>query len=207
MNDSDILELVDGSLGGLHMSRPVDEITARGRWLRTRRRSIAGAAAVGVLGASLAIALPLSGSSGQPVAAYGQSRGLVVNVDLAAWSVHTNADSTVTLTVREFRDPVLMQQVLARAGVSAIVTQGASCELMVDGLPAMSKVLDNHSHRDPRDPYITVITPGAMPPGTSLFIDFVGVGTPNWVILMTLQQHADVDLLPASCLTSVNGQR
>lgn len=207
MNDSDILDRVDGSLSGVRMQRPIDEITARGRRLRTRRRSIAGAAAVCVLGASLAIALPLSGSSGQPVVAYAPTQSQVVNVDLAAWSVHTNADSTVTLTVREFQDPVQMQQVLARAGVSAIVTQGADCALNMDGLPMISKVLDNYSHHDPSDPYITVIRPSAMPPGTSLFINFTGIDTPGWMISMTLQYHADVDHLPASCLASVSGQK
>lgn len=217
VNDSGILDLVDGSFGGVHMNRPIDEITARGRRLRTRRKSLAGVAAVGVVGASLAVALPLSGSSGQPGVARGPAgpavvartpnSGQVVNVDLAAWSVHTNADATVTLTVREYQDPVWMEQELGRAGVSAVVTQGANCALNIDGLPVISKVVDNYSHYTKSDPYITVITPSAMPPGTSLFINFAGADTPNWVVSMGVQYHANVDRLPASCLTSVNGQK
>lgn len=212
MNDSDIqntdiLDLVDGSLSTVRMQRPIDEITARGRRLRTRRRSIAGAAAVGVLGASLAIALPLSGSSGQPAVAYAPTQSQVVNVDLAAWSVHTNADSTVTLTVREYQDPALMQQVLARAGVSAIVTQGANCFLHIDGLPVISKVLTGYARPAGSDPYTTIITPSAMPPGTSLFINFTGVGTPDWQGAMSVNYHTDVNRLPTFCLSSVSGQK
>lgn len=122
-NDSDILELVEGSLGDVHMRRPLDQITARGRGLRRRRRSVASAAAVGVLGASLAVALPLSGTSGQAVTA--QSQG--VNVDLAAWSVHTNADSTVTLTLRQLQNTDQLQQVLARAGLHVVILQLPYC--------------------------------------------------------------------------------
>ena len=50
--------------------------------------------------------------------------------------------------------------------------------------------------------FYLIITPSAMPPGTTLFINFTDVGTPNWVISMGVQHHAEVNLVPASCLTS-----
>lgn len=169
MNDTDILELVQGSLGGVHMQRPIGEITARGRGLRTRRRSIAGVAAVGVLGASTALALPLSGSSAQPVSAHGQAQSRSVNVDLAAWSVHTNADATVTITIRELRDPNKLRQVLAEAGVPAIVTVGG-CVRNGDGLPQIGIVL-NHTVSK-LDGTIFTVKPSAMPPGSVLSIAY-----------------------------------
>jgi hypothetical protein len=88
-----------------------------------------------------------------------------------------------------------------------VTQQGADCALKADGLPVISKVLDNYSHYYPSDPYITVITPSAMPPGTSLFINFTGVGTPNWAVSIGVNDHSYVDRLPASCLASVNGQK
>jgi hypothetical protein len=196
MNDGTVMEIVGGSLGGTRMERPLDEITARGRGIRKRRRSIASAAAVSVLGVSLAVALPLSGSSGQPVAAHGQTQSQAVNVDLAAWSVHTNADSTVTMTVRQFHDPQQLRQVLARAGVRAIVTEGASCAVNEDGMPQISKVFDDYTRRDASGAYVVTISPAAMPTGSVLVIHFTGVGTPNWVIDISLHENVH---MPPQC--------
>jgi hypothetical protein len=187
VNDTDVLERLHSSLGGVRMRRPIDEITARGRGLRTRRRSIAGATAVGVLGASLAFALPLSGSSAQPVAARSQAQSQAVNVDLAAWSVHTNADSTVTITIRELRDPDMLRQVLAKAGVPAIVTVG-TCVRNGDGMPQIGIVL---SHMRKPDGTIFTIKPSAMPPGAVLSIDYVTLGEGHAsAIVIALLAHA-----------------
>lgn len=190
-SDGAILGLVDGALGGVRMRRPVDEIAARGRRLRTRRRSIAGAAAVGVLGVSLAVALPLSSASSQSVAAHGQPQSQPVNVDLAAWSVHTNADSTVTFTLREFWDPAKLEQVLAHAGVRALVTQDPGCGANMDvaGMPQIAKVMGFPVHKADGEVIYTV-TPSAMPAGSVLDIHYYDAGTPHGVVSVSLLPHA-----------------
>lgn len=174
------------------MRRPTVEIAARGHRLRIRRRSIAGAAAVGVLGASLAITLPSSsgGSSGPAAEAHGHTLSQAVNVDLAAWSVHTNADSTVTITFRQFRDPDKLRQVLAEAGVPAVVSEGASCLPQdIEGLPQLGNVL-SRTMRGGAD--IVTIKPSAMPPGSVLSINYSGVdNAPHsaGVIAIALLEH------------------
>ncbi len=52
---------------------------------------------------------------------------------MAGWSVHTNADSTVTLTAREITNPDQLRTVLAEAGITARArvypVTGDSCRL------------------------------------------------------------------------------
>jgi shikimate 5-dehydrogenase len=71
----------------------------------------AGCAAIGV-----ALALVLPG---------GQARA--VHVHLAAWSVDTNGNDTVTVTVRQLTRAAQLQRALAEAGVPAVVTFREEC--------------------------------------------------------------------------------
>jgi hypothetical protein len=50
-----------------------------------------------------------------------------VHVNLDAWSVNTTASGQVTVTIRDLKDPALLRQTLAEAGVPAIVTSGEVC--------------------------------------------------------------------------------
>lgn len=189
VNDRGILKLVDGSLGDVHMRRPLDEITTRGRRLRTRRRSIAGVAAVGVLGASLAVALPLHGASGQTAMAHGVTQSQAVNVDLAAWSVHTNANSTVTITVRQLRDPDKLRQVLASAGIPAVILYDAArCPSPDDTVARAAGSLTVHQVKGAA---VVTIRPSAMPRGSVLSFNYIGPGTGHPVtVAIALLGHA-----------------
>lgn len=172
MDSGEVRALVRGSLDMMYMRESVEEITARGRGLRRRRRALASAAAVGVLGTGLAIGLPVSapGSGGrQTLSANGQA----VNVDVAAWSVHTGADSTVLLTVRQVvNDPQQLREVLAKAGVRALVLdepRSVPCPAgtRVTSLP-FGQVFTVPPHTSAGQ--MAVIHPSAMPPGSVLEI-------------------------------------
>jgi hypothetical protein len=55
------------------------------------------------------------------------SQARPVHVHLAAWSVDTNSNGTVTVTVHQLAHPAKLQRTLARAGVPAVVTPGQIC--------------------------------------------------------------------------------
>ena len=93
----------------------LESVIARGRRLRDRRRMRTGLAATGVAAiAALAVALP-STSGGS------SARDAGVNVQMAGWSVHTDADAKVTLTMHDLADPDQVRKVLAEAGITAHV--------------------------------------------------------------------------------------
>jgi len=50
-----------------------------------------------------------------------------VHVNLAAWSVNTGADGSVTITVRQLLDKAALEKALAAAGIPAVVIFGGSC--------------------------------------------------------------------------------
>src|SRR5262249_53644049 len=116
MRESLIAEGADST--GVHMSRPAEEVMARGRMLRLRRRLLRGLSGVTAASAAMAIALTLP---------FGGAGFRQVHVNDAAWSVNTNRDGTVTLQVREAADPVRLESVLSQAGVPAMVGWGESC--------------------------------------------------------------------------------
>jgi hypothetical protein len=123
MNDDDMLAAmrssltgVKDSLGGVHMDRPAEAITARARGRRLRRGLTGAGAAGAALGVSLALAL-----SGGPAAAR------PVHVNLAAWSVNTTGTGLVELTVRRLEHLDELRQALADAGVPAKVTFREAC--------------------------------------------------------------------------------
>jgi hypothetical protein len=117
--DGDVLEIVRDGMRGTGPHTPLGDVVRRGRQLRRRRTARRGVTAVAsaaalVTGAVVATGLP---GAGQHLTASGRR----VDVDLAGWSVHTGAHSTVTLTLREseLRDPARLRAVLAEAGVAA----------------------------------------------------------------------------------------
>jgi hypothetical protein len=103
------------SLGDMPAGVPANEIFARVGKRRRRRAIAALAAACAVVGLTLAAALP-SGT---------QLRS--VHVHLAAWSVDTNPDGSVTFKLRSVSHPARLQRVLAEAGVPAMVRSGEIC--------------------------------------------------------------------------------
>jgi hypothetical protein len=124
MNDDEMLATLRSSLTGVkesltdvHLDRSADAIRARARGRRLRR-GLAGAAAGGT---ALGVGLVLAAGGGAGTTA----RSVHVNLD--AWSVNTLSSGLVYVDIRELREPGLLRQTLARAGVPAIVTFGEFC--------------------------------------------------------------------------------
>ena len=122
MNDGHTLTVIRGhlaqardSLAAARPSIPASQIIATSRRRRTRRWLATIAAAGAATG--LAVALTLLPAGGlRPV-----------HEHLAAWSVETNSNGTVTVTVHQLTHAAELQRALAQAGVPAIVTFPRSC--------------------------------------------------------------------------------
>lgn len=111
---TDHLHAVRDSLSEVHMTVPASAIFAAAK--KRRRRGVAAAgAACGAVGLALALTLA-PGSQTRPV-----------HVHLAAWSVDTNPDGTVTFRLRNASQPARLQHALAEAGVPAMVRWGEIC--------------------------------------------------------------------------------
>jgi hypothetical protein len=112
-------------------------------------------------------------------------------VDLAAWSVHTNANGTVSITVRQMHDPADLRKTLAKAGIPAVVA--------VDHLGTPSTCV-SHGGQVPKDlpkgiiaavnrgtagaPGVT-IRPAAIPKGDTVYFIVAMNGTrPSYVLIM-----------------------
>ena len=111
----DSLAEVRDSLAKAYPHIPATEIIARGRRRRARRGLAGAGAACAAIGLTLGLVLP-SASQARPV-----------HVHLAAWSVDTNPNGTVTFNLRQVSQPARLQHVLAEAGVPAQVRWGKIC--------------------------------------------------------------------------------
>jgi hypothetical protein len=183
MNDDDVLararesvSVTRAALAGMRMEHPVQAIMAAGRARRVRRlrKGLSGTAAAAAV-VTLALVLPL-GAKG--------AAAPTVHVNLAAWSVNTSPDGTVTFTMRNISDPTRLQHVLAEAGVSAMVRYGEICWPDRAPLPALGIVAPKALSPGPlASPLpaaqaeekvlmsvVWVIHPSKMPPGTRFII-------------------------------------
>jgi len=115
MTDDDLITLVREQRSNVHMDTPVEQIVGRGRALRARRR-LPGVAA-GAL--AVAAAATLAVTALQPT---GHHAGPQPPIHLTAWTVTRQADGTITVTVRQLRDPQGLQSTLRADGVPASVT-------------------------------------------------------------------------------------
>jgi len=131
MNDHDTLAAVRSglaevceSLADVHLNTPATELMTRAdkrrRSRRRRRLSATGAAcAAAVLAGTLAVSLGSGGPAG--------GTGRQVHVHLAGWSVDSNGNGTVLVTVHQLNHAKQLERALAEAGVPAIVTPGENC--------------------------------------------------------------------------------
>ena len=118
--------------------------------------------------------------------------------NLAAFTVATNPDGTVTLSLAQDQifDPAALRQALVNAGVPAIVTVGKVCYLAhpprtYNGSPAQvlrSAQVDGRT--------VTTITPSAMPAGTELSIGYFAVSGGGGVHIVLVPDNA-----PLTCTT------
>ena len=160
MNDQDLMTMVAEPFTGLRMTTPLEAITGRGRALRRRRRLpvLAGTVAAAAAAITLAVSalLPAAG----PVPAR-----------LAAWTVTRAPDGTVTVTVREFRDPAGLQATLRADGIPASVWSlgrpNPACHApTVPVGHALNRVYSFPPPAQRQD--VVVIHPAALPPGTGV---------------------------------------
>ncbi|MGH3187674.1 MAG: hypothetical protein ACRDPY_07705 [Streptosporangiaceae bacterium] len=178
---------------------------------RRRRRAIAGRYAGGLSAAGVVAAAALTVTtlvpSGSP---HGRPAGLPAGhqpaAALAAWTVVKQADGTVSVTIREFRDPAGLQARLRADGVPASAifypgelprgvpfsrlfdVPGNPCQPFSGGQGRLLKVV-----RGPRpkplteNSTISVIYPSSLPSGAGVqFISTTNVGYQN----TTDQRHA-----------------
>jgi hypothetical protein len=169
VRDQDVLQVVSDGLSGLDLDTPPEEIIAAGNSRRRRRLAALTGAGVVALAAGLAVALPTLGGSGPAGPSTAARPGSAAPVELAAFSVVSNSNGTVTLTLsrKQFADPDAVREALSAAGVPADVRTGTPCH-SVPAPPGLDRVLS--SGRDAST--ALVITPSAIPKGTVLAIGY-----------------------------------
>jgi hypothetical protein len=109
------LNEVRDAMSDVHMTVPHSAIFSRATNRRTRR-GLAAAVTAACAALGLALGLVLPGGAAR-----------AVHVHLAAWSVDTNSNGTVTFKLRNTAHPARLQRVLAEAGVPAMVRSGKIC--------------------------------------------------------------------------------
>ena len=206
MNDDDLFGALRDGLSKLPVpdAPPLEKIVARGR-ARRRRSGLAG---MGLAAVGLAIALPVIVTSvnrgAVPVATHPRLGSGPVHVNLAAYSVDSNPNGTVTValaTKRNF-DPAGLRQALAQAGVAAVVNFGVFCQTAVQPTgftqvvyrSASAGAAQSHASSAGNQTEMTamVIKPSAMPRRAELSIGYF----PNHVA-MTLVKVGG----PLSCFS------
>jgi len=159
MNDDDLITLVREQRGSVEMTTPVDQIIGRGRTLRARRRlpGVAAGALAVAAAAVLAVTalLPAGHQAGRPLPA-----------QLTAWTVTRHADGTITVTVRQLRDPQGLQRTLRADGVPASVTFFGHEPRACQRYPRMSAALMAEVFGGHGPPL--VIHPKALPHGVGV---------------------------------------
>jgi hypothetical protein len=111
---SELITAVRESFAGVHSATPVEQIASRSRAVRARRRVPGLAAALAVAAGAVVAVTALAPGHHQPARPPG--------VQLAAWTVVKQSDGTVSVTIRELRDPAGLQRTLRADGIPASVT-------------------------------------------------------------------------------------
>ena len=163
MNDAELITTVRESFTGVHSTTPVEQIVSRGRAVRARRR-IPGLAVALAMAAGTVVAvtaqLPASHqASHQP------------GVQLTAWTVVKQADGTVSVTIRELRDPAGLQRRLREDGIPASVTFFGQLPRSCERYPVDSDLINRvfTGRRAGRSP-VMVIRSSVLPHGAGVEI-------------------------------------
>ena len=179
MNDIDyvLIQARDSlSAGRLAKPPPVEEILARSRGQRHRRR-LTGVCVAGTAGVA-ALALGLAGVFG----GHGPARS-ETTIRTAAFTLAKNDNGTATLTLTQDQafNPSALQQALEQDGIPALVATDSYCTSN-PGTPSaawaatLSLQLPDGTPVSPDQPVpsdaVTVINPAAMPAGTELFFGY-----------------------------------
>jgi len=171
MNDDELITAVRESVTGVHMDTPAARIVSRGHAIRARRRipGLAGAVAA-VAGAALAVPMLLAGGNQA-----GHQVSHQATAQLAAWTVTTQANGGIRITVRELRDPAGLQRTLRTDGVPASVTFSGHANPACRGFPLGGDPSQRLRRlrrivTAGRGPNVVVIHPHALPSGAGLQI-------------------------------------
>jgi hypothetical protein len=160
MNDNELIAVVREQRNKVHMTTPVEQIINRGYAVRARRRVPGLAGVLAVVAAAAFAVIALLPASHQP------------GVQLAAWTVVKQADGTVTVTIRELRDPAGLQSRLRADGVPASVNfsgqRNLSCQRYTAGIALINRVFTAQSAGGFP---VMVIHPSALPSGAGVEIN------------------------------------
>lgn len=171
----------------------------------TPRRRLGRYAAAGLAAAAVATAVAVgveyaaSGGSHHPGAAPTGSPTQTggVHIHLAAFSVETHPDGTVTLTLTQGQlfDPNAVRRALARAGVPAVVTVNSVCT--VPGRPSngLPQVISGTRSSDGQT--VTTITPSAIPAGEKLSFGYFAVANGGGLHISLVPDNA-----PLTCTST-----
>lgn len=177
-----VLDALKGSLDGVTMHTPVEQIVTVGRARRRRRRLTRAATGVAaVTGLALGVSALSQPSAAPPEAGLSTGAGSV-HIRTAAFSVDSLTDGTVHVTwdkQRYFQDREGLQQALRKAGFPVLVKEGVFCKgPQDDGYLEPSGVgrgVDRvmKGERGGGNTVVFVFSPSAMPAGKQLFIGFL----------------------------------
>jgi hypothetical protein len=174
MNNDELTLAVRESVTGVHTVTPPEQIIRRGRAVRAQRRlpGLAGVAAV-VAAAALAVTTLLPA-------------GHQVTAQLTAWTVAKQANGTITVTIRQMRDPAGLQATLRADGLPVAVNAAekqvsgpgprwayVSCQRYPARTEAQEEALLGSvvtMSRGPLQSFVMTIDPSALPSGAGLAI-------------------------------------
>jgi len=172
MTDDDLITMVRDQRSRVRMDVPVEQIVGRGRALRARRRLPGVAAGALAVAAAAVLAVTALAPAGHPAGRHPPAQ-------LAAWTVTRQADGTITVTVRQLRDPQGLQRRLRADGVPASVTffghEPRACQryprlsaaLMAEVFGGHGPPLVIHPRALPHGAGIQ-LSPGHYPPGAPI---------------------------------------
>jgi hypothetical protein len=193
LDDADrrVLTALRNSVEEVIQPTPVDQILARGAKKRRRRLATRTLTGTAVAAALTGAVLTITGatSPAHPDANLATRKMTALNVELAGWSAHTNADSTLTITLRDphlfdFQHPQLvdadrLRATLASAGVPVVLefhdltaAKGMTeidCHVGPDESALTERVVvDNRQDSRDGSTWTITVRPAEMPPGAVL---------------------------------------
>jgi hypothetical protein len=204
--DQNVYDEVSSAYADVHLERDAEDVIKRGRTLRRRRRTMPALAAAVVLAFSLSLVAVTAHT-------HRSARVAVVNVDEAAFSIHTDAQSgVVTLTMRQFLDESQVTKLLADAGIPAVVY---SERVNAHGIIwpcswAGASVIDSGKvivHVTSPSDVVFEINRSAMPHGSVVAFDFLSITMPNGTMYAASAQllsAAPTSGTPISCAAGVS---
>jgi hypothetical protein len=177
-SDTALISLVGSAFDEGRRGRDAHDVLARGRTLRRRKRAMPALAALGVVAASAGFAAALTGPSSTANTTNAQAghslttNGTAVNVDNAAFSVHTDTKTgKVTVTLKQFIDESELQPILAEAGIRSYFYTGTVTQRPHQAVPLLQCTWTGATPLNSPGGTFSVIHPTAGSPDTTITID------------------------------------